>query len=474
MAMEVLGLSSNDFARLQFAFTISFHILFPAFTIGLSAFIAALELMWMRTQRDHYHRLARFWTKVFAVSFAMGVVSGIAMSYQFGTNWSRFSEVVGNVISPLIGYEVLTAFFLEASFLGVMLFGWNRVPPWLHTTSTIIVALGTAISGFWILAANSWMHTPAGFELRDGIAYPVDWSEIIFNPSFPYRFAHMMIAAYLTTAMVVLAVGARYLLAGKFEAEAKTLVRMGLLALLVLAPLQAFVGDAHGLNTAKYQPAKIAAMEGHWDGSQPGELLLFAIPDARAEKNHLEIGIPRGASLIITHDPDGLFPGLLDFPREDRPGIARVFFAFRIMVGVGLLLIAAALVGGWLWWRKRLFTSRRYLRAVAAGWPLGFIAILAGWIVTESGRQPWVAHGILRTADASSPVSAGVVATSLALFVLVYGVVFSIGIVYIRRMLQKGPAGAALAPSSAASALANRPLAAAKDAAREAIAEAPR
>ena len=463
--VEVFGVDSNTFARVQFAFTISFHIIFPAFTIGLSAFIATLELTWLRTRREHYHLLARFWTKVFAVSFAMGVVSGIAMSYQFGTNWSRFSEVVGNVIGPPMGYEVLTAFFLEATFLGVMLFGWNRVPPWLHVLSSVVVAAGTCLSAFWILSANSWMHTPAGFEMRDGIAYPVDWSQIIFNPSFPYRLAHMLIAAYLTTALVVLSVGARYRVARRFDPEARTMIRMGLGALLLLAPLQLFVGDLHGLNTAEYQPAKIAAMEGHWESDRPGDLLLFAWPDMKKEKNHLEIGIPRGASFLITHDADGLFPGLKDFAPEDRPGVTRVFFAFRLMVGIGLTVIAAALAGGWLWWRRRLFDSPRYLKLVGYGWPLGFIAIISGWIVTESGRQPWVAHGILRTADASSPVSAGVVATSLALFVIVYGVVFSIGILFIRSMLRKGPVPAATArpPEDA---LANRPLAMAESAMR--------
>ena len=464
--MDVFGLDSNTFARIQFAFTISFHIIFPAFTIGLSAFIATLELTWLRTRRPHYQLLARFWTKVFAVSFAMGVVSGIAMSYQFGTNWSRFSEVVGNVIGPQMGYEVLTAFFLEASFLGIMLFGWNRVPPWLHVMSSIIVALGTCISAFWILSANSWMHTPAGHEVRAGIVYPVDWSEIIFNPSFPYRLAHMLIAAYLTTALVVFAVGARYRVANRFEPEARTLIHMGLGAMLILAPLQLVVGDLHGLNSAKHQPAKIAAIEAHWDSSKPADLHLFAWPDMKNERNHFEVSIPKGASFLIAHDSDALIPGLKDFAPEDRPGVARVFFAFRLMVGIGLLMIATALVGGWLWWRKRLFDSTRYLKVVGYSWPLGFIAIIAGWVTTESGRQPWVAHGILRTVDASSPVSAGAVATSLVLFVLVYGVVFSIGIRFIRRMIFKGPVPVAHAPEPP-DAHANRPIAAAEPAYRE-------
>jgi cytochrome bd ubiquinol oxidase subunit I len=450
-------------ARLQFAFTISFHIVFPAFTIGLSAFIATLLVLWRRSGADHYHRLARFWTKIFAVSFAMGVVSGIPMSYQFGTNWSRFSEVTGNVIGPLIGYEVLTAFFLEATFLGIMLFGWRRVPPWLHVTSAVLVALGTALSGFWILAANSWMHTPQGHEIRDGIAYPLDWLAIIFNPSFPYRFAHMMSAAYLTTSVVVLAVGARYALGRAFDQEARTMLRMGTGMLALLAPLQLLLGDLHGLNTLEHQPAKIAAMEGHWEDRGPADFLLFAIPDAGAETNRYEIGIPKLGSFILTHDWDGRFPGLKDFAPEDRPPVASVFFAFRAMVGIGLWFIALGLTGAFLWWRGRLFAASRYLRAASFSWPLGFIAILAGWLVTESGRQPWIAHGILRTSEAVSPVSAAAVATSLAAFIVVYSVVFSIGIYYINRLIHRGPQGAALEPPSLPRSLPNRPLSAAQN-----------
>ena len=454
-------------SRIQFAFTVSFHIVFPAFTIGLSAFIATLLIAHLRTGREHYRTLAKFWTKVFAVSFAMGVVSGIVLSYQFGTNWSRFSEITGNVIGPVIGYEVLTAFFLEATFLGVMLFGADRVPKWLHATSAVVVAVGTALSAFWILSANSWMQTPTGFEMRDGIAYPVSWFEIVFNPSFPYRFAHMLVAAYLTTSLVVLAVAARYLLAGRHVEEGRTMARMGVGMLAVMAPLQLFVGDAHGLNTAKYQPAKVAAMEAHWDGSKPADLLLFAWPDQQAERNYYAIGIPKGASLIITHDPDGLFPGLKDFAPEDRPPVWPVFFAFRIMVGIGLVMIAIGLAGAWLWWRGRLFDTRWFLRPVGYAWSLGFIAILSGWMVTEIGRQPWLVHGVLRTAQATSPVLTSTVAISLALFVCVYCVVFGTGVIYIRRLLQKGPAPTPHDPSSA---LPNRPLSAAQQATREALA----
>jgi cytochrome d ubiquinol oxidase subunit I len=428
-------------ARVQFAFTVSFHILFPAFTIGLAGFIATLEILHLRTGKPHFAAVSRLWTKVFAVSFAMGVVSGVVLSYQFGTNWSRFSVVVGNAIGPLIGYEVLTAFFLEATFLGVLLFGRDKVPPWLHATSAVLVALGTATSAFWILAANSWMQTPTGHVMRDGIAYPDSWFHIIFNPSFPYRFAHMLNAAYLTTSLVVLAHGARYVLGGRFADEGRTMMRMGLGMVAILAPLQLLIGDMHGLNTAKHQPAKLAAIEAHWNGRHPAPFVLFAWPDQQAERNHYEVAVPALGSLLITHKIDGLFPGLKDFPRDQRPPVAPVFFAFRVMVAIGLLMIAIGLVGAWLWWRKRLFTTTWYLRAVSPCWPLGFIAILTGWIVTETGRQPWLATGILRTADAISPVSAESVLASLIAFVVVYTVVFGIGIFYVQRLLRHGPIG---------------------------------
>ena len=453
-------------ARIQFAFTVSFHIIFPSFTIGLAAFIATLLVRWRMTGHDHLHRLARFWTKIFAVSFAMGVVSGIVLSYEFGTNWSRFSVVAGNVTGPLLGYEVLTAFFLEASFLGIMLFGWNRVSPNLHVTAAVLVAIGTSISAFWILAANSWMQTPAGHEVRDGIAYPVSWLELIFNPSLPYRFSHMFTAAYLTTSLVVAAVGARYLLAGRFVEESKTMLRMGIGMVAVLAPLQLVIGDAHGLNTAKHQPVKVAAMEAHWDGSKPADLVLFAWPNEAEERNDYEISIPNIASLIITHDVNGLFKGLKDFAPQDRPPVKPVFFAFRVMVGIGMLMIAAGLIGAFLWWRGLLFNARWYLWPLSLAWPAGFIAILAGWWVTETGRQPWLVYGILRTKDAASPVSAEAVLTTLVAFVIVYSIVFSMGIYYINRLIEKGPTGASVKPSEG---VPSRPLSAAEEAAHEAI-----
>ena len=436
-----MDLTAVFLARLQFAFTIAFHIIFPTFTIGLSAFIATLIAMANWTGQERYRVLARFWTRIFAVSFAMGVVSGIVLSYQFGTNWAGFSTVVGNVVGPLIGYETLTAFFLEATFLGVLLFGWNRVPRWLHLTAAMLVAVGTVISAFWIVSANSWMQVPAGYTLQDGVAYPADWLAAIFSPTFPLRLIHMVTAAYLTTAFVVVAVGARYLLAGKFPDHARTMLRMGTAMAAVLAPLQLVIGDQHGLQVAEYQPATLAAIEGIGETDGPAPLVLFAIPDEAAQQNDLEIAIPHGASLIVTHSFDGTFKGLKDFAADDRPAVAGPFYAFRIMVGIGLLMIVVALCGAWLWWRGLLLTTRWFLRIAALSWPAGFIAILAGWTVTETGRQPWVATGILRTVAAASPIPALEVAVSLILFVIVYFIVFAAGIYYVNRLINRGPAG---------------------------------
>jgi cytochrome d ubiquinol oxidase subunit I len=427
-------------ARLQFAFTISFHIIFPSFTIGVAAYIATLEVMWARTGRKHYRNIARFWTKIFAVSFAMGVVSGLVLSYEFGTNWSRFTLATTNVIGPLIGYEVLTAFFLEATFLSILLFGGDRVPRWLHAFSAVAVAIGTAISAFWILSANSWMHTPAGHVMRNGIAYPADWWAIVFNPSFPYRLAHMLNAAYLTAGFAILGIGARYVLSGKHVQEGRTMLRMAVGLMAVLAPLQLFIGDQHGLNTLKHQPIKIAAMEANWDRG-PADFEIFAWPDETAEKNRFSISIPRGASMVLTHRIDGEVPGLKDVPMADRPPVKNVFFAFRIMLAIGFFMIAAALFGVFLWWKEKLFTTKWYLRVMSQSWWIGFIAVLAGWIVTESGRQPWVVYNIMRTADGISPVPGASIATTLALFVLVYGIVFGAGAYYINRLINKGPEG---------------------------------
>jgi cytochrome bd ubiquinol oxidase subunit I len=425
-------------ARLQFAFTISFHIIFPSFTIGIAAYLATLEVLWGWTGAERYKRLAAFWTKIFAVSFAMGVVSGLVLSYQIGTNWSRFSTVAGNVIGPLLGYEVLMAFFLEATFISVLLFGGERVPRWLHVFSGIAVAVGTALSAFWILAANSWMNTPAGYTLSGGIAYPADWFAIIFNPSLPYRLAHMLNASLLTGGFVVLAVGARYLLADRHVEEARTMLRMAISLTAVLAPLQLVIGDLHAENTLRYQPTKIAAMEANWDGDKPAAFEIFAWPDENTESNLYSISIPHGSALVVTRKWDGLFAGLKDLPREDRPPLLGIFFGFRIMVGIGLYMIAAALFGAWRLWRGHLFETRWYLMIVAQTWWVGFVAVIAGWIVTETGRQPWIVQGVLRTADAVSPVPGASVATTLILFILTYGTVFSFGIYFINRLIARG------------------------------------
>lgn len=426
-------------ARLQFAFTVVFHIIFPSFTIGLSAWLATLGGLWVYTGEERYQLLMRFWVKIFAVSFAMGVVSGIVLSYQFGTNWSLFSAFTGDVIGPLLGYEVLAAFFLEATFLGILLFGFSRVPPWLYTLSAAVVAFGTMSSAFWILAANSWMQTPAGHAIENGVAVPVDWLQIIFNPSFPYRFAHMLNAAYLTTAFVVIGVGARFLLEGRHLSEGRTMLRMGIGLAVILAPLQLFIGDQHGLNTLKHQPIKVAAMEGHWDGSKPADFHIFAWPDEKAEKNRFEISIPHGSSLILTHSWNGLVPGLTSVPPDQRPPVVTVFFAFRIMLALGFFMIAAALYGAFLWWRGTLFQTRWFLRIVANAWWTGFVAVIAGWVVTESGRQPWLVYNLMRTADGISPVPGATVLGTLALFIVAYGIVFSFGIYYMNRLIKQGP-----------------------------------
>lgn len=438
MPME---LDATLLARIQFAFTIAFHIIFPSFTIGLSAYIATLEGVWLKTGDERYHLLARFWTKIFAVSFGMGVVSGIVMSYEFGTNWSRFSAVAGDIIGPLMGYEVLTAFFLEATFLGVMLFGWNRVPGWLHFLASLAVAAGTLLSAFWIISANSWMQFPTGYAIRDGVAVPTDWIAVIFSPTFPLRLAHMVIAAYLTTALVVLAVGAKYQLADRHTAQSRIMIRMGLGMALILAPLQVFVGDLHGLKTMEVQPAKVAAMEGNWETRGATPFHVFAVPLDSEQRNILEVSIPYATSLILKHDPSAAIPALKDFPEDERPPVAPVFFAFRIMVAIGFWFLLLVLWGAVRWWRGNLLVPGTWLRAAWWSWPLGFIAILAGWVVAEVGRQPWTVTGVLRTADAVSPVAAETVAASLFLFVVVYAIIFSAGIVYINRMIREGPGG---------------------------------
>jgi cytochrome d ubiquinol oxidase subunit I len=368
------------------------------------------------------------------------VVSGIVMSYQFGTNWSRFSDLAGNVIGPLMAYEVLMAFFLEATFLGILLFGRNRVGPKLFFFAALMVAAGTLASAFWILSANSWMQTPAGHEIRDGIIYPVDWLAVIFNPSFPYRFAHMVTACYLTTAFVVIGVSAWHLRHGKVPEVARKGMSMGLWLVVLLAPVQAVIGDLHGLNTLKYQPAKIAALEAHWNTERNVPLVLFAIPDPANERNLMELAVPELGSLILTHEWNGEVKGLKDWPRDERPPVAIPFFGFRLMVGLGLVMIAIGVIGLLLRIAGRLYTTNWFLRLCTLCMPIGFLAVLAGWFVTEVGRQPWVVYGVLRTAQAASPaISWQTVLFSLALFIIVYVVIFGAGIYYMVRLVQRGP-----------------------------------
>lgn len=427
-------------ARLQFAFTISFHIIFPSFTIGLASWLAVVEWRLLKTGNPIYEDIYKMWVKIFAICFGMGVVSGVVMSYQFGTNWSVFSDKVGNVIGPLLGYEVLTAFFLEASFLGIMLFGWDRVSKRMHFASTCIVAVGTLISAFWILSANSWMQTPQGFEMgQDGLLYPTSWMKIIFNPSFPYRFFHMVTAAYLTTAFVIGGIGAYYLRRGRFTEHAKIMFSMAMLMAVIVAPLQLLIGDMHGKNTLIHQPIKVAAMEGNWDRGNHKPLYLFGWPNQTTETTDYGIKIPGIASLILTDSTSGEIPGLKDVPKTDRPPVATVFWAFRIMVGMGMLMILTGLCAAVLFFKKRLFDHRLFQLWCMTLTPSGFVAVLAGWTVTEVGRQPFTAYGIIRTSESISPIIAEQVAITLLAFVIAYIFIFGAGIYYITKLIRKGP-----------------------------------
>ncbi len=427
-------------SRLQFAFTIGFHIIFPAFTIGLASFLAVLEGLWLFTKKPLFKNLYLFWVKIFALSFGMGVVSGVVMSYQFGTNWSVFSAQVGSVIGPLLGYEVLTAFFLEASFLGIMLFGWKRVGPGLHFASTCIVAIGTLISAFWILAANSWMQTPQGFAFADdGTMIATSFVEVIFNPSMPSRFAHMVLAAYLTTAMVVAGASAFNLLRKTALPESRAAIRMAILMMAIVAPLQVVVGHESGVVAHEHQPAKIAAMEGWWTTQAQQPTHLFAWPDEANEANHFEISVPGLGSWFVAGDANAELQGLDAFAPDERPPVWVVFWAFRVMVGMGLIMIALGAWGAAVWAMKRLDAATLYQRALVLAAPSGFIAVLAGWIAAEVGRQPYVVYGVLRTADAVSPVPAASVAASLLFFMITYAIVFSAGALYILRLIGKGP-----------------------------------
>jgi cytochrome d ubiquinol oxidase subunit I len=411
-------LDSLELSRIQFALNISFHILFPTITIGLAWLLFYFKLRFNLSENPLWMRAYRFWVKIFALTFALGVVSGITMSFQFGTNWPGFMETVGNIAGPLLGYEVLTAFFLEATFLGIMLFGMHRVPNWLHTFATFLVAAGTSLSAFWIIALNSWMQTPAGFELRDGVAFPVDWMAIIFNPSMPYRLVHMMLASFLTATFLVAGISAYRILKGDEKKAPKLALSTAIVIAAVLAPLQAFIGDLHGLNTLEHQPEKIAAMEGVWETKQGAPLLLFALPNEEARENSFEIGIPKLASLILTHHADGEIKGLNDF-KPTHPPMAPLFFGFRIMVAAGAVMIGLAWFGLYTLARKKTY-PQAFLKALTYSTFIGWIATLAGWYVTEIGRQPWLVNGVLKTSDAVTSVAPANIGITLTLYASVY------------------------------------------------------
>jgi cytochrome bd ubiquinol oxidase subunit I len=427
-------------SRIQFAFVVSFHAIFPVFSIGLAAYIALLEGLYFKTEDPVYLKLSKFWIKIFAVVFGMGVVSGIVMAFQFGTNWSNYAYAASNFIGPLLAYEVVTAFFLEATFLGVLLFGRDKVPHGMHLFSACMVAFGTFISSFWILSANSWMHTPAGVEMVDGMIQMTSWTQAIFNSSFPYRFAHFALASFITGGFVVAGVSAWYLLHGRHQDISRKALKMCVIMLAIATPLQLFSGDMHGLNTLEEQPIKVAAMEGHWETGTGVPLLLFAIPDAANETNHFEIGIPKLASLILTHDLDGEVTGLTAVPREERPPVGVVFWSFRIMVAIGMLMIGVALVGAWKLFRGTLYESRGLLTILNYMIPLPFVAVLAGWFVTEVGRQPWIIQGMMTVGEGLTPSLTGWMAMfTLVGYIAVYTVVFAAGLFYLRKVIVAGP-----------------------------------
>lgn len=427
-------------ARFQFAFTIAFHIVFPALSIGLASFLLVLEALWLKTKRDIYRRVFRYWIKVFSLVFGMGVVSGIVMSYQFGSNWSVFADKTGPILGPLLGYEVLSAFFLEAGFLGVMLFGSNKVGKRWHFFSTLMVATGTILSGFWILSANSWMQTPAGYEINAvGQFVATNWFDVIFNPSFPYRFVHMMLAAFLSTAFLVAGVSAWHLLKDKTNSTAKLMFSMSMWMALIVAPIQIIAGDMHGLNTLENQPMKIAAMEGHFESHDGAPLILFGIPNTETEKVDYEVSIPKLGSLILTHDVNGHINGLEAYPKKDWPNVVLIFWTFRIMVMIGFAMVFVGLLSGIARYRKKLYEWRFLKKLAVLMTPSGVIAILCGWITTEVGRQPYTVYGLLRTVDSASPLDLPAVSVSFLAFIIVYFIVFGMGLYYMFKLFKHTP-----------------------------------
>jgi len=438
----VFGIDAFYLARAQFAFTVGFHIVFPAFSIGLASYLMVLEGLWLRTGRQVYLDLFKYWLKIFSLGFAMGVVSGLVMSYEFGTNWSAFSDRAGPVVGPVMGYEVLTAFFLEAGFLGIMLFGMERVGRRLHFLATCMVAFGSLTSAFWILSVNSWMQTPAGYSIApDGRFMPEDYWQIIFNPSFFVRFPHMVLASYLSVAFIVGAVGAYHLLRDNQNRGARTMFGMAMWMAAIVAPMQIAMGDLHGLNTLEHQPAKIAAMEGDFEPSGPdgAPLILFGLPNMTTQRTDYAVEIPHMSSLILTHTWNGRVPGLKQWPRADQPYAPIVFWSFRLMVGLGFAMFGLGAFSLWLRWRGQLYENRWLHRFAVAMAPAGFIALLSGWVTTEVGRQPYTVYGLMRTADSVSPIGLPGIATSFAAFVLVYFAVFGAGIMFILRLMAKPP-----------------------------------
>ena len=434
--MDVVTLS-----RMQFGLTTAFHILFPTLTIGMAVYLAIVEALWLRTKQEIYYRMYRFWVKIFAVNFAVGVVTGIILEFEFGMNFARFSEAVGNVIGPLFAYEGMTAFFLEAGFLGIMLFGWNRVPRSIHFVSTCLVAFGASLSGFWIMAANSWMQTPAGFFMENGKFMVTNFREVIFNPSMPTHLVHMLMASYETAAFVIAGISGFFLLRKRNEEFYRRSLGLALVLAAVFAPLQVYFGDLKGQNVSRYQPAKLAAIEAHWETNTQGgaPLYLFAIPDMKEEVNRFEIKIPNMLSLLITHSLDGSVTGLKEFPADERPNALIAFFSFRVMAGIGFLFFFVMVWAFYLWRKKRIFESKAFLWVLVAIQPLGFIATITGWITAEMGRQPWIVYGFMKTRDAVSPIAAGNVAWSLVLFFIFFLVIGSVYIYYFLRILKSGP-----------------------------------
>jgi len=434
--MDVVLLS-----RLQFGLTTAFHIIFPTLTIGLGLFLVITEALWLKTKDEIYYRLYRFWVKIFAIHFAVGVVTGITLEFEFGTNFAVFSQKVANVLAPMLAYEGMTAFFLEAGFLGIMLFGWKRVPPALHFTATCLVAAGASLSAFWIMAANAWMQTPAGFEIVDGQFMLTSLREAMFNPAFPTHLVHMLLASYMTASFAVAGISAYYLLKNQHPVFFRRSMALALIMAAVTAPLQVYVGDLKGLAVFEHQPAKVAAMEAHWETNIDGgaDFIAFALPDAENERNRFEVRVPNMLSVLLTHSLDGRVTGLKEVPRDQRPNVMVTFWTFRIMVAIGFLFFAVMVWAAYLWWRRKLFETRLFLKVLVIIQPLGFAATILGWVTAEMGRQPWIVYGLMRTSEGVSPIARGNVVWSLIMFLLLFSVIGTAYFYYTIKTLRRGP-----------------------------------